>query len=72
LGEAVFDTILLDHLPCLCYGHVPFDHCLPLEMAHLLEHLLHCLEPNLHLELLEMLTWKMTVDLELEWALWIL
>jgi hypothetical protein len=68
---AVFDSILLDHLPCLDHGHLPLDHCPPLEVAHLLDLLLHCLKLDPHLGLVEMLDWKMMVDLELVWALWI-
>ena len=67
LGEAVFDPVLLDHLPCLCHGHLPLDHYPPLEMAHLLD--FHHLEPDPHLELVEILAWKMMVDLVLVWAL---
>ena len=59
----------LVHLPCLDHGHLPLDHCPPLEVAHLLDLLLHCLELDPHLELVEMLNWKMLVDLELVWAL---
>jgi hypothetical protein len=66
---AVFDPVLLDHLPFLCHGHLPLDHCSPLEVAHLLDHLLHCLEPNPRLGLVEMLDWKMMVDLVLVEAL---
>jgi hypothetical protein len=62
---AVFDPILLDHLPCFCHGHLPLDHCPPLEVAHLLDLLLHCLEPDPHLGLVEMLDLKMMVDLVL-------
>jgi hypothetical protein len=69
LCEAVFDPVLLDHLPFLDHYHLPLDHYPPLEVAHLLDFLLHYLEPNSHLGLVEMLAWKMTVDLELEWAL---
>jgi hypothetical protein len=64
LGVAVFDP---DHLPCLDQLHLPLDRCPPLEVA--LDLHLHCLEPNPHLELVEMLDWKMTVDLVLVWAL---
>jgi hypothetical protein len=63
LGEAVFDP---DHLPCLDQLHLPLDRCPPLEVAHLL---LHCLEPDPHLGLVEMLDWKITVDLVLVEAL---
>jgi hypothetical protein len=67
LGVAVFDPVSLDHFPCLEQLHLPIDHCPPLEVAHPLD--LHHFEPNPHLELMEMLAWKMTVDLVLEWAL---
>jgi hypothetical protein len=40
------------HLICLDHGHLPLDHCSPLEVAHLLDFLLHHLEP--HLEWVEM------------------
>jgi hypothetical protein len=66
LGVAVFDPVSLAHLPCL---HLPLDHCPPLEMAHPLDLHLHYLEPNPHLELVEMLAWKMMVDLVLVEAL---
>jgi hypothetical protein len=69
LGEAVFDPVLLDHLLCLCLGHLPLDHCPLLEVAHYLDLLLHCLELDPHLELVEMLAWKMMVDLVLVEAL---
>jgi hypothetical protein len=62
---AVFDPESLDHLPCLDQLHLPLDHCPPLEVAHLLDLLLHCLEPVPHLKLVEMLAWKMMVDLVL-------
>jgi hypothetical protein len=60
LGVAVFDPEFLAHLPCL---HLPLDHCPPLEVAHPPD--LHYLEPVPHLELVEMLAWKMTVNLVL-------
>jgi hypothetical protein len=47
----------------------PLDHCPPLEVAHLLDLLLHCLELDPHLRLVEMLAWKIKVDLVHEWAL---
>jgi hypothetical protein len=62
---AVFDP---DHLPCLHQLHLPLP-CPPLEVAHPLDLHLHCLEPDPHLELVEMLTWKMMVDLVLVEAL---
>jgi hypothetical protein len=66
LGVAVFDP---DHLPCLDQLHLPLDPCPPLEVAHSLDLHLHFLEPNPHLELVEMLAWKMMVDLVLVEAL---
>jgi hypothetical protein len=63
---AVFDPVLLDHLPCL---HLPLDHCPPLEVAHPLDLHQYHLEHVPHLELVEMLVLKMMVDLELVWAL---
>jgi hypothetical protein len=49
----------------------PLDHCPPLEVAHPLDLHFHHLELDPHLELVEMLDWKMTVDLVLVWDLWI-
>jgi hypothetical protein len=66
---AVFDPVLLVHLPCLDFLHLLLDHCPLLEVAHLLDLLLHHLEPVPHLGLVEMLEWKMTVDLVLMEAL---
>jgi hypothetical protein len=66
---AVFDPLFLDHLPCLDHLHLPLDPCSPLEVAHPLDLHLHHLEPNPHLELVEMLARKMTVDLVLVEAL---
>jgi hypothetical protein len=40
----VFDPVFLVHLPCLDHCHLPLDHCPPLEVAHCLDLLLHCLE----------------------------
>jgi hypothetical protein len=68
---AIFDPESPDHLPCLDQLHLPLDHCPRLEMAHPLDLHLHCLEPAPHLELVEMLGWKMSVNLVLERALWI-
>jgi hypothetical protein len=67
---AVFDPLFLVHLPCL-HCHLPLDKCPPLKVAHCLD--LHPLlpEPRPHLELVEMLAWKMMVDLVLVWTLWI-
>jgi hypothetical protein len=58
---AVFDPEFLAHLPYLYHYHLPLDHCPPLEVTHPLH--FHHLEPDPHLELVEMLAWKMTVDL---------
>jgi hypothetical protein len=66
LGVAVFDPV---HLPCLDHWHLPLDHCPPLEVAHILDLLLHHIEPVPHLKLVEMLVWKMMVDLVLVEAL---
>jgi hypothetical protein len=68
---AVFDPVFLDHLPCLDRLHLPLDHCPPLEVALPLDLHLYHLEPDPHLELVEMLGWKMMVDLMLVEALWI-
>jgi hypothetical protein len=69
LGVAVFDPVLFDHLPCLDDCHLPLDHCPPLEVAHPLDLNFHHLELDPHLGLVEMLAWKMTVDLVLVEAL---
>jgi hypothetical protein len=66
---AVFDPEFLDHLTCLHYLHLPLDPCPPLEMAHLLNFHPHHLELVPHLGLVEMLGWKIIVDLVLEYAL---
>jgi hypothetical protein len=60
---AVFDTESLDHLPCHYCLHLTLDQCPPLEVAHRLDLHLHSIEPDPHLELVEMLAWKMMVDL---------
>jgi hypothetical protein len=66
---AVFDPKSPNHLPPLVQLHLPLDHCPPLEVAHPINLHLHCLEPDPHLGLVEMLAWKMMVDLVLELAL---
>jgi hypothetical protein len=71
LGEVVFDLESLVHPPFLDQLHLPLDRCLLLEVAHCLE-LDLLLEPDPHLELVEMLVWKMMVDLVLMKALWVL
>jgi hypothetical protein len=72
LGAVVFDLEFLNHLPCIDYLHLPLDPCPPNEVAHRVE--LHplLLEPFPHLGLVEMLVWKMMVDLVLVEALRIL
>jgi hypothetical protein len=62
---AVVDPVFLDHLPCLHYLYLPLDHCPPLEVAHRLDLHRHHFEPDPHLEWVEMLGCKMTVDLAL-------
>jgi hypothetical protein len=64
---AVFDPVSLDHLPCLYHYHLPLDHCPPFEVAHPPN--LHYLGHVPHIELVEMLAWKKTVDLVLVEAL---
>jgi hypothetical protein len=66
---AVFDPESLDHLPCLDQLHLPLDHCPPLEEPHPLDLHFHHLERVPHLKLVELLGWKMTVDLVLVKAL---
>jgi hypothetical protein len=66
---AVFDPVFPAHLPCLDQLHLPLDPCPPLEVAHLLDLLLHHLELDPHLRLVEMLERKMMIDLVLKLAL---
>jgi hypothetical protein len=66
---AVFDPVLLDHLPCLDHYHLPLDLCPPLEVAHPLDLHFHHLKLDSHLGLVEMLDLKMMVDLVLVEAL---
>jgi hypothetical protein len=68
---AVFDPVLLNHLPFLDHYHLPPDHCPSPEVAHSLDLHFHHLELDPHLGLVEMLDWKMTVDLVLVEAIWI-
>jgi hypothetical protein len=72
LGAVVFDPKSLDHLPCLDHLHLPLVRCPPLEVAHRLDLYSLPLEPFPHLELVEMLVWKMMVDLVLVKALQVL
>jgi hypothetical protein len=76
LGEVVFDLESLVHPPFLDQLHLPLDRCLLLEVGHCLELnlllLLLLLELDPHLELVEMLVWKMMVDLVLMKALRVL
>jgi hypothetical protein len=69
LGVAVFDHEFLAHLPCLYHYHLPLDHCPSLEVTHPLDFHLHHFKPDPHLELVEMLGWKMMIDIVLVWAL---
>jgi hypothetical protein len=55
-----------DHLPCLDHWHLPLDHFPPLKVAPLLDLHFHHLELDPHLGLVDMLAWKMMVDLVLE------
>jgi hypothetical protein len=51
------------HPPCLDHLYLPLDHCHHLEVALLLDLLLHQLELHPHFELVEILAWRRTVDL---------
>jgi hypothetical protein len=62
----------LAHPPCLVQLHIPLDQCPLLEMAHCLELDLLLLELVPRLKLVEILVWKMMVDLVLMKALWVL
>jgi hypothetical protein len=66
---AVLEHEFLAHLPCLYHYHLPLDRCSLLEVTHPLDLHLHHIEPDPHLGLVEMLGWKMMVDLMLVWAL---
>jgi hypothetical protein len=72
LGEVVFDLGSPVHTPFLDQLLIPHDRCLLLEVAHCLELDLLLLEPVPHLELVEILVWKMMVDLVLMRALQVL
>jgi hypothetical protein len=73
LGEVVFDLGSIIHPPFLDQLHLPLYRCLLLEVAHCLELDLLLLEPIPHLlELVEMLIWRMMVDLVLVKALRVL
>jgi hypothetical protein len=71
LGEVVFDLESLVHPPFLDQLHLPLDRCL-LEVAHRLDLNPLVLELVPHLELVEILVWKMMVDLVLVKALQVL
>jgi hypothetical protein len=68
----VSDPESLNHLPCLDHIHLPLDQCPLLEVAHRLGLDPRPLKPFPHLELVEMIVWKMMVDLVLMEALRIL
>jgi hypothetical protein len=72
LGAVVFDLKSLVHLPFLDQLHLPLDQCLLLEVAYHLDLNPLLLEPFPHFELVEMLVWKMMVDLMLVKALRVL
>jgi hypothetical protein len=74
LGAVVFHLESLVHPPFLDQLHLPLDQCLLLEVAHCLDLdlLPLLLEPVPHLKLVEMLVWRMMVDLMLVKALWVL
>jgi hypothetical protein len=72
LGAVVFDLESLVHLPFIDQLHLPLDQCLPLEVAQRLDLDPLLLEPVPHLELVEMLVWKMIVDLVLVKAIRVL
>jgi hypothetical protein len=59
---AVFDLV---HLPCLDHCYLPLDHCPPFEVAYLLDLHFHHIKLAPHLGLVQMLVWKMKVDLVL-------
>jgi hypothetical protein len=65
----VVDPLFLDHLPYLDHLHLPLDQCPPLEVAHRLNLHFHPLELDPHVEWVDMLAWKMMVDLVLVEAL---
>ena len=54
---------LVLHPPCLDHLHLPLDHCRHLEVAHLIDLLLHQLKSHPHFELVGMLAWRRMVDL---------
>jgi hypothetical protein len=72
LGEVVFDHESIVHPPFLDQLHLPLDRCILIEVAHCLELDLLLLEPVPYLVLVEMLVWKMMVDLVLVKALRVL
>jgi hypothetical protein len=72
LGAVVFDFEFLNHLPCLDHFYLTLDQFHPLEVAHHLDLDPLPLDPFPHLEMVEMLEWKMMVDLMLVEALRIL
>ena len=56
-------ALVLVHPPFLDHLHLPLDRCRHFEVAHLLDLLIHYLEPDPHLGLVEMLAWRRMVDL---------
>jgi hypothetical protein len=55
LGGLLGVAVVALHPHCLDHLHLPLDLCRHLEVAHLIDLLLHQLEPLLHFELVEML-----------------
>ena len=65
LGVVLLMLEFLVHPPFLDLLHIHLDPCHHLELAHCLELVPHLIELALHLELMEMLLWRMMVDLVL-------
>jgi hypothetical protein len=65
LSEVVFDPESLARSPFLAQLHLPLDQCHHLEVAHCLEFDLLLVELVLNLVLVEMLVWRIKVDLVL-------
>ena len=66
LGGLLGVAVLVLHPPCLDHLHLPLDRCRHLEVAQLIDLLLHQLEPHPHFELVEMIAWRMVDLMHLE------
>jgi hypothetical protein len=55
LGGLLGVAALVPHPPYLDHLYLPLDHCRHLEVAHILDLVLHQLEPHPHFELVEIL-----------------